>query len=267
MEEKFLNHRIVRIQSRRNDTFRHFQTLLHARGIKKSGKTLVFGEKIVREIITTIPEKIEALVLSSRFSESSEANDPLLRSVRKWYILDSMLFHMLDIFNTGFPFCLCSVPFIHSWDPNKGLPGHGCSLLIPFQDPENVGASIRSAVAFGVKQVVILKEGAYPFHPKSIRASAGAVFRIKLFSGPSIVELPDSLPIIPLDVEGKDIDKCSFPESFGLLPGLEGPGIPSRWKNRAVSIPTTQNIESLNGSVALSIALYTWFRRSSLPEV
>ena len=38
--------------------------------------------------------------------------------------------------------------------------GTGCTLFIPFQDPGNVGTVIRSAAAFGVSKVVLLKEAA-----------------------------------------------------------------------------------------------------------
>ncbi|MCX7822319.1 MAG: RNA methyltransferase [Syntrophobacterales bacterium] len=266
MKKETFSPRIVRIQSRRNDTFRHFESLLRARGIKRAGKTLVFGERLVKELILNMPEVVEAIIGYTGFIESSKGRD-LLQSVSSWYLLESSLFATLDIFNTGFPCALCKVPPMLPWDFSKGLPGSGCSLLIPLQDPENVGSAIRSAVAFGVKQVIILREGAHPFHPKAIRTSAGAVFKIKFFAGPSINELPSSLPIVPLDAKGKDINHFSFPESFGLLPGLEGPGLPPEWRDRAVRIPTTGKVESLNSSVALSIALYRWFSRSIPPGV
>ncbi len=268
MEDKSFSPRIKRIQSHHNDTFRQLKSLLSGRGIKKAGKTLVFGEKILKELISSRSDVIEALIVPQSFLNSPHAADPLLLSVARWYVLTQPLFELLDIFNTRHPFALCVVPEIRPWDISAGLPGKGCSLLLPFQDPENIGSSIRSAVAFGVNCVVILKEGANPFHPKAIRASAGAVFRISLFSGPSINELPASLPIVALDAEGRDINNFPFPESFGLLPGIEGPGLPEHWKKRAVRIPTTQAVEYLNGSVAFSIAQYVWSRRSkfSLPE-
>jgi tRNA G18 (ribose-2'-O)-methylase SpoU len=132
-------------------------------------------------------------------------------------------------------------------------------VLVPFQDPENVGALIRSAVAFQADHVVLLAECAHPFHPKALRASGGAVLGAPLLQGPALAALPDSLPVIPLSGEGADIAGFRFPAQGALLPGMEGPGLPAAWRERGVSIPIA-GVESLNASVAAGIALYLWRR-------
>ena len=119
-----------------------------------------------------------------------------------------------------------------------------------------MGAVIRSAVAFGAAGIIMLAEAANPYHPKSVRASGGAVFRARLLEGPSIHDLPEDLPIVPLSKEGKRISDFKFPAKFGLLPGIEGPGLPDRFRKAAVSIPISQEVESLNAVVATAIALF-----------
>ena len=141
------------------------------------------------------------------------------------------------------------------WSPSEGLPD-GCTLLVPFQDPENVGAVIRSAVAFGVAAIIMLHEAANPYHPKSVRASGAVVFRANLLQGPSIHHLPENLPIVPLSKEGKKISDFKFPAKFALLPGIEGPGLPDRYRKAGVSIPVSPEVESLNAAVATAIALF-----------
>ncbi|MEJ5300684.1 MAG: RNA methyltransferase [Thermodesulforhabdaceae bacterium] len=265
MKKELSSIQITTIQSTRNETFRHLLSLLSGRGVKKAGETLVFGKKILKEILSTKPDLVKAIIAPASFLASPY--DAFLESIRHWYVLTKPLFAELDMFNTGYPFALCNIPLIPKWNPTEGFPYKGCWILLPFQDPENIGSAIRSAAAFGVHNVIILKEGAHPFHPKAVRASAGAVFRIRVHSGPSIEELPDSLPIIPLDASGiKQIEDVRFPKTFGILPGIEGPGLPDRWKTRAVRIPITNAVESLNGSVALSIALYIWSRSIPVRE-
>ncbi len=174
-----------------------------------------------------------------------------------WYQLAPALFREIDVFGTRAPLLLVNVPPLPVWDPAEGLP-EGVSLLVPFQDPENVGATIRSAVAFGVDQVILLEESAHPFHPKTLRASGGAVLRARLFEGPSIKKLPVALDILPLSTEGRNISTFTFPERFALLPGLEGAGLPEAWRSRALTIPIRPEVESLNAAAAVSVALYAW---------
>jgi len=133
--------------------------------------------------------------------------------------------------------------------------------LVPFQDPENVGAVVRSAVAFDVDRIILLAESANPFHPKAVRASAGTVFSARLFQGPSLSELPHDLPVIALSSSGQPLAQARFPESFCLLTGMEGPGLPPRWQASAVAIPMAPGVESLNAAVATAIALYEWRRQ------
>ncbi len=240
------------ITSRHNEFFIQLKKLLSSSGIKKFNKSLVFGSKIIKELAIYQPEIIEALVIPKGFSVSEE----ILLRIPRMYEFSPELFNEIDIFNTKSPFLVVKVSPLPGWDGNFE---RGCSLFLPFQDPENIGSSLRSALAFGVTRVVILKEGANPYHPKAIRSSAGAVFKLKIFRGPSIKDLSPSLPIIALDAEGRDIRRISFPEVFGLLPGLEGPGLPEVWKAKAVKIPTTGLVESLNGATSVAIALYLWF--------
>jgi tRNA G18 (ribose-2'-O)-methylase SpoU len=111
-----------------------------------------------------------------------------------------------------------------------------------------------------VDRIIMLAESANPFHPKAVRSSAGTVFTAPLVQGPSLFELPEDLPLIALSSIGKPLAGTSFPASFYLLPGMEGPGLPPRWQANAVAIPMAGGVESLNASVATAIALYEWQR-------
>ncbi len=51
-----------------------------------------------------------------------------------------------------------------------------CVFLEQVSDPGNVGAVVRSALAFGVGTVVLSPQTADPYGPKAVRASMGAVF-------------------------------------------------------------------------------------------
>jgi 16S rRNA (guanine527-N7)-methyltransferase len=241
------------IESENNETFRDLKKLLAPRGIRKHLQALVFGQKQVSETLARIPGKCVAWISRGDRQPPPDAAPRHL----KWYQLAAPLYEALDLFGTAFPILLVKIEEIPKWAPSEGLED-GCTLFVPFQDPENVGAVIRSAVAFGVARIILLAEAANPYHPRSLRASGGAVFSAGLFEGPSINDLPEDLPIVPLSKEGKRISNFKFPSKFGLLPGIEGPGLPGRFREEAVSVPISMEVESLNAVVAAAIALFVW---------
>jgi len=248
-------YRIREIESESNPVFKDLKKLLTGRGVKKGGKTLVCGRRLVAEAMRCAPERCRAWIGSgNRHEPPAEAPHEM-----EWLQLSPQLFGQLDPFGTRTPILLYDLPEIPVWD--AGNAASGCSLLIPFQDPENVGAVIRSAAAFAVARIVLLAESANPFHPKAIRASAGTALSANLYAGPSLNDLSGDLPVVALAAPGRPIANFAFPESFCLLPGMEGPGLDSRWLDNSVSIPMAENVESLNAATATAITLYEWRRQ------
>jgi len=241
------------ISSGQNPLFKDLKKLLSVRGIRKRGQALVAGVKPVSETLAHTPERCTAWLSCD---EPPPAGGP---NHLEWFRLAPALFNELDITGTRAPLLLISLPDIAPWKPSEGFPP-GCSVILPFQDPENVGAAIRSAAAFGAAQVILLAECAHPFHPRALRASGGLAMRIRLRQGPALGKLSADLPIIALSAEGTDIRTVAFPSSFGLLAGMEGPGLPAEWRSRTVSIPIRPAVESLNAAAAMAVALYEWQR-------
>ena len=241
------------IESAGNPVYKDLVRLLGRKGIRDQNKALVSGRRLVPEILNAFSDRVLAWISpGDRFA--APENMPQNGVV---FHLSPELFRELDVFGTRSGLLVVSTPELGVFNPADGL-SPGMSILTPLQDPENVGALVRSAVAFGADRVILLEESAHPFHPKAIRASGGAVLRMQFEKGPSMNALPDSLPLIPLSANGRDIDKIDFPSPCGLLLGQEGPGLPPEWMSRAVSIPILPAMESLNASVAAGIALYLW---------
>lgn len=249
-------YRTTVIASQNNSFFKELKKLLDGRGVKKKAQTLVCGKRLASGVLERFPERCRAWIGSGHGCPPP----PHASGQLEWVQLAPDLFHVLDVFGTKNPIVLFDIPAPEPWRPEAGLHT-GCSLLIPFQDPENVGAVIRAAVAFDVDRIVLLAESANPFHPKAVRASAGAVFSARLLQGPSLSEIPVDLPVIALAASGRPMGRVNFPQSFCLLAGMEGPGLPPRWLADAVAIPMAAGIESLNAAVATAIALYEWRRR------
>ncbi len=248
---------IREVTSATNATFKLGRDLLHGRGIRKHGKALLAGPRPIAEVLERFPEHVEAW-LTGPDGPPPPPEAPSLT----WLRLAEPLFQELDTAGTHAPLLLVRVPEMPVWTGDEPWPD-GCTLFVPFQDPENVGAVIRSAAAFGASRIVLLREAAHPFHPKAARAGGTALFQVPLWQGPSLADLdPSRHPLIALSTDGEDLDAAPWPERFGLVAGLEGPGLPERLRQGPCRrIPIAPGVESLNAATATAVALYAWSRQ------
>jgi tRNA(Leu) C34 or U34 (ribose-2'-O)-methylase TrmL len=245
------------VSSPSNPTFQSLLVLLSGRGIRKQGRALIAGGKIVAEVLARVPRHALAWITPL----GGPPPPPEHAGNLEWLRLADALFKKLDIFGTYAPMLLVRVPEMRAWADDAPWPV-GCTLFVPFQDPENVGAVIRSAAAFGVARVVLLREAAHPFHPRSARAAGPALFQVVLEAGPSIAELRIiGAPFYSLASDGALLQETRWPERFGLIAGLEGPGLPEPLRRGPrLRIAITPGVESLNAAAAVAIALYEWRR-------
>jgi len=241
------------ISSDQNATFKNLQKLLSSKGIQDQGLALIAGDKIIPEIVSQHPERISSWI-TAEGGEAPPAGVP-------WLILAKQLFEELNQFGTRSPLVTVQLPPFANWSDTASWPA-GCSLFLALQNPENLGGVIRSAAAFGVSRIVLLKEAAHPFHPKAMRAAGTALLASRFERGPSILELSvKGAPLFALDANGQSLATTKFPQHFALLPGVEGPGLPEHLTTaQRLSIPMAPGVESLNAATATAIALYEWRR-------
>jgi 16S rRNA (guanine(527)-N(7))-methyltransferase RsmG len=243
---------IREISSATNPKFQRWRDLLSGPGIRKHGEALLAGSRVLAEVLARYPEYVLSWLTNTQGTAPPSESIP-------WVRLSDALFKQLDVVGTHAPLLLVSVPEIARWSDDDPWP-EGCTLFVPFQDPENVGAVIRSAAAFGVSRVVLLREAAHPFHPRSSRSAGPALFQVPLFQGPSLADLHvKSVPLIALDTTGPELSEAGFPERFGLVVGVEGPGLsPQLRQGERRRIAMQPGVESINAATAAAIALYVW---------
>lgn len=128
------------------------------------------------------------------------------------------------------------------------------------QDPGNAGALARAALGFGVTALLIGEGTADPDGPKVLRASAGALFHLKLAEAPSsdavLAASRGHALILPVAHGGMPCESLPRKGPWILVAGSEGGG--SRVDDpRAlrVTIPLDGRMESLNVSMALAVIL------------
>lgn len=137
------------------------------------------------------------------------------------------------------------------------------------QDPQNLGALLRTALAVAATGMVIPERRAAGVTPAVVRASAGAVEHLRVSQVPnlgrSLEELKaDGLWIVGLDVRGGTAyDRADLRGPLVLVVGSEGSGLRRLVRERCdllVHLPMVGPTESLNAAVAGSIVLYHVFR-------
>jgi TrmH family RNA methyltransferase len=146
------------------------------------------------------------------------------------------------------------------------------------QDPGNFGTLVRSAEAFGGTAVVGIDGTVNPWNPKSVRASAGSVFRLaviktkteELISGLRSREIVALALMPPRSVDDQGVrdggssrsprllQDADLTRACAMFVGSEGAGLSRELISQIeefVAIPQAR-VESLNAAVAASIALY-----------
>jgi 23S rRNA (guanosine2251-2'-O)-methyltransferase len=157
--------------------------------------------------------------------------------------------------------------FIRSLDIS---PSTSLVILGEVQDPQNVGAIIRSAAAFGVSGVLIPEHNQAPVTGTVVKVSAGMAFKIPLVSVGNINTVVRDLKekgFWVYGLEGESDQSLSdeqFEKPSVIIIGNEANGI--REKTREVcdyllKIPMHPACESLNAATSVSVALYAWSRQ------
>jgi TrmH family RNA methyltransferase len=166
-----------------------------------------------------------------------------------------------------------------SADPGAPPPPHFVLALDRLQDPGNLGTLMRTALAAGVEELW-LAEGADPYQPKVLRASAGAALALPLrrFEGSELAErlavaagrglqLVAALPPAGDGPLPRPYWEINWTLPTVLLLGNEGAGLAPELEALAserVTIPHSGKVESLNVAVAAApLLLERWRQRSA----
>jgi 23S rRNA (guanosine2251-2'-O)-methyltransferase len=137
-------------------------------------------------------------------------------------------------------------------------------LLDDVSDPHNLGAAIRTAVAFAIEGVVIAGPSAPPLGGASARSAAGMMGRVPLVrctvAGDALRRLRDAgYWAVGADAGGDPIQSTRPTDRWVLCVGAEDRGLRAKTRSQIdelVRIPMADGVESLNVSVATGVLLY-----------
>lgn len=139
------------------------------------------------------------------------------------------------------------------------------AILDQISDPQNIGAIIRSAAAFGIKTIILPNDNTPEENATIAKTACGCLELVDIIKVTNLKNTIDKLKdlgfwIAGLDASGdtntdtlKNIDKIAF------IIGSEGKGmrrLTTKSCDFLVKIPISQDVESLNASNAASIIFY-----------
>jgi TrmH family RNA methyltransferase len=134
--------------------------------------------------------------------------------------------------------------------------------LHEIQDPGNAGTILRTADAMGVDAVIVSPGSVDMYSPKVVRATAGSLWHVPLFTGITLNQLSEQLPTvkkIALSAQGTKslLELTDLPDCVAIF-GNEARGIDALIDTDVmqVSIPMTGNAESLNLAAAAAIVIF-----------
>lgn len=243
------------IQSRDNALLKELRRLAQdSTAYRKQGRVWLEGDHLCRAALQRGQQPSHA-VFQASFWAAQSADWP--EAIGRVVVIDDPLFATISGLESpgrmGFILPLPSAPDLLPEAPSVVLDG--------LQDAGNVGTILRSAGAFGFRQVLALRGTAALWSPKVLRAGMGAHFGLRLVEGlePSALERLRVPLLATSSHQGSYLHQAKLPWPCAWVMGHEGQGVSAQVAQMAtqfVRIVQPGGEESLNVGAAAAICLH-----------
>ncbi len=241
------------------DRVRAVRELLASKGRRSQGRFAFEGPTLLDEALASNVEILEIFATERTFATNPALAQLDARGIDV-FITDDRVASKISDLET--PTGIVAVTNVRHAPVDAVLGGRLTLILADVSDPGNAGTLLRSAEAFGVTGLIFGRFGVDPHHPKVVRGSMGAIFRLPIAvanpdeAGPVAARL--GTRVLGLAANGATLDRETFAGPVALVVGQErhGLGIWDAVCARRIAIPMHGRAESLNAAVAGSIALY-----------
>jgi TrmH family RNA methyltransferase len=235
---------------------------------KQTDCFLAEGIRLFEAALSCADIGIRELIISNKFRNSTQGdwalNNAKDRNIAV-FITDDLGMKSLseDVTPPGIVFVVENTS--KNQIPYGDLEENTILYLEKISEPGNLGTILRSACWFDIKTIILSPESVEPWNPKSVRASAGAIFEVNIYTDVSYNELKTQFKkkkynfIATVVTNGTPLDKWEIGQKNILFFGQEASGLSKDIIKDAdvhINIAGFGNAESLNLSVAAGIILY-----------
>jgi len=210
------------------------------------------------ELIKSKKDKIRSIVLHSKYSGSADFNEVCKKNNIDLLYNDKIINRISSKENCF----VCGIFDKFEYTLNKDL-SH--VVLVNPSDMGNLGTIIRTLVGFSIYDLAIIAPCADIFNPKTIRASMGAVFKIRFHVFNSFEEYSEiyskDRDMFPFMLDGDktlSISDCPKSKKFSLIYGNEASGLDESFKNvgQSIFIPQSNDVDSLNLPISVGVGSF-----------
>jgi TrmH family RNA methyltransferase len=254
--------RIERITSTANPLIKDVRRAIARGGLTEDGLCIAESFHLLEEALRS--ERDVPVVLASETVRTTVERHVAALNGPRTVVLPDELFQTIASTETSQGVIALVRP--PEWSIEQLFRGRSLVIVLDgLQDPGNAGAIARAAEAFGATGLMFLKGTVSALHPKTLRASAGSLFRVPWVASlePSLaraslqqhrVDIHAAMPFTGSQRLAGDVD---FSRRCAIIIGSEGRGVSRELQGIAddVAIPTVA-VESLNAAVAASVLLY-----------
>ncbi len=244
---------------------KHVQSLKRSKFRKEYNEFVVEGEKIVSELIAS-DHKVKSVFALDSWIQNNQ--DLIERNQLKTERISTKELERISFLKM--PNKALAVVESPSYNLKECCTFDDLTIVLDtIQDPGNLGAIIRTADWYGIKNIVCSHETVDVYNPKVVQSTMGSILRVKVhytdlkdfFNN----LVPKNLEVYGALLEGNNLYEEKLITNSILVIGNESKGISSNIEQYLTSklrIPSVKNskVESLNASVAAAI-LCAEFRR------
>ena len=239
--------------------------------MERAGLFVAEGRFVVARLLSLNRFRVRSLLLTPPAAQSlAVAAIPADAPV---FVIDQQMMNAIVGFNIHRGcLALAERPSIAALETVSLPAGARALVLEGVNNPDNVGGLFRSAAAFGADVVLLGPACGDPLYRKAIRTSMAATLRLPFFTAaawPAALETlrRHGIRLVGLTTASDARALDTLPRNTGplaLLVGNEGTGLSEAALtacDERVRIPMTGGVDSLNATVAASIAMHHFFGR------